>query len=144
VKCLATNAQGEQCDALEHLVIDDYCPAHRKGGREMMRELASLGGQALRRKLEGEAFTADELQPITSLEGAKAALDQIRVAVLTRRITHSEGASASKAVSEWVKTHGATTTATLVNELRLELEAKTNEIEALRGQLASPRLRVTS
>jgi len=101
-----------------------------------MREIAALGGQATKAKLEGRAFQDDELPRITTLEDAKLALDDIRRAILSRRITHSEGASASKAVAEWVKTESAAATGRLVNELRTEMEAKTDEIEALRKQLA--------
>jgi hypothetical protein len=96
-----------------------------------------MGGKATAAKYAGGAFAAGDLKPITTLEDAKLALDEIRVAILTRRITYSEGASASKAVSEWVKTESAAATGRLVGELRAALEAKTEEIETLRKQLSA-------
>ena len=136
MSCLGINAEGQPCNSPDHLVdASGYCPAHRDGGRERMQELASLGGQAQQRKFGGTAFEAGDLKPIASLEDAKTALDEIRVAVLTRRITHSEGSAASKAVAEWVKAESATVTQRLVNELRAELEAKQHAIEELRKQV---------
>ncbi len=64
------------------------------------------------------------------------ALDEIRVAVLTRRITHGEGASAAKTCDSWVKAYSAQLTKSLVNELQAELDAKANEIEELRTELS--------
>lgn len=145
MKCEKMNANGEPCDAPEALVRDGVCLAHRPGGQEHLESIASLGGQALARKLAGSAFEAADLAPLVTLEDAKLALDEIRVAVLTRRVTHTEGASAAKAVSEWVKTEGAATTSRLVNELRVELDARLEEIAELRKQLANKsRLRVAS
>jgi hypothetical protein len=101
-----------------------------------MEAIASKGGQALRAKLAGSAFDASELKPITTLEDAKLALDEVRIAVMTRRITHAEGNAASKSISEWVKTQVATNTDKLVNELTGELKAKTQEIEELNKRIA--------
>jgi hypothetical protein len=123
------------------MVVDGYCPAHRDGGRDVLRERASLGGQATRARFGGAAFEAGELKPINSLEDAKLSLDEIRIAVMTRRLTHAEGNAASKAISEWVKTQAATNTERLVNELTAELKEKTKEIADLRTQLSN-RMRV--
>jgi hypothetical protein len=101
-----------------------------------MEAIASKGGQALRAKLAGSAFEASELKPIATLEDAKLALDEIRIAVMTRRLTHAEGNAAAKAISEWVKTQAATNTDKLVNELTVELKAKTQKIDELTKKVA--------
>ncbi len=143
VKCRGTNAEGEPCGAPDRLVgAEGFCEAHQEGGEARMREMASKGGLATARKHHGEGFCEEDLVEITSLEDAKLALDQIRVAVLTRRITHAEATAASRAVSEWVKTEGARMTKVLVVELTAELDAKAREIDELRAELAKSRLRM--
>lgn len=137
MKCRATNALGEPCGAPERLVgVDGLCEAHQEGGEDRMREMAAKGGEATARKHAGGAFEPGELAPIESLEDAMRALDEIRVAVLTRRITHSEATAASRAVSEWVKAESATMTKALVNDLTAELDARSREIAELRAELA--------
>jgi vacuolar-type H+-ATPase subunit I/STV1 len=101
-----------------------------------MSELGKKGAKVTNQVHQRDGFTDDELPELKTLEDAKRALDQIRRGVLLRRITHSEGSSASKAVSEWVRAHAAQTTEKLVGELHKELEAKEREIEALRRQLS--------
>lgn len=102
-----------------------------------MRAIGLVGGQATKRKHAGAGFAANQVKPITTLEDAKLALDEIRVAILTRRITYAEGASASKAVDLWVRAESVAGTGRLVNELRAELEKKAQEILELRRQLAA-------
>jgi uncharacterized protein involved in exopolysaccharide biosynthesis len=101
-----------------------------------MRDVARLGGEATKAKYAGEAFTAEELSPIATLEDAMRRLDVIQSAVLTRRISHAEGNSAAKVLESWVKASAANLTNALVSELRAELDAKTREIDSLRTQLA--------
>ena len=145
MKCRATNALGEPCGAPERLVgADGLCEAHQEGGEDRMREMASKGGMATAHKHRGGGFAKEDLVEITSLEGAKLALDQIRVAVLTRQITHAEATAATRAVSEWVKTESARMTKSLVTELTTELDAKAHEIAELRAELAkASRMRVS-
>ena len=82
MKCRGTNVQGEPCGAPERLVgADGLCEAHQEGGEDRMREMAAKGGLATARKHRGEGFSEEDLAEITSLEDAKLALDQIRVAV---------------------------------------------------------------
>lgn len=135
--CRHVKDDGVRC-AVHFALKDGLCPAHAPGGAEHMREVSRLGGAASAAKSAGVAFQAEEVTRIETLEDAKAALDTVRVAVLTRRITHAEGNAASKAVSEWVKTEGVAATGRLVTELHRELAAKTEEIDALRRQLATP------
>jgi hypothetical protein len=137
MSCMATNARGEPCQAPDHMTDGSgFCPSHREGSKERLRAAAAKGGEATKAKYAMEAFTAEQLSPIRSLEDAKLALDEIRVAVMTRRLAHAEGNAASKAVAEWIKAEGAATTARLVNELRTELDLRLREIEELRAQLA--------
>ena len=129
---------GEPCGSLSHLVgPSGYCPAHDPGNAERMKEIATRGGHATAAKHASAGFTADELPAIITLEDAKRALDVIRVAVMTRKLTHAEGNAASKSVSEWVKAESAAVTGRIVNELQKDLDAKTEEIAALKLQLAS-------
>jgi hypothetical protein len=139
MKCSATNASGGPCGAPEEWVDEalGLCRVHQPGGHERQVENAMKGGEALKRKHDGGGFAIEDLPPVTTLEDAKLALDAIRVAVLTRRITDREANSASKAVSEWVKAEASAQTQRLVTELKAELERKTGEIEVLRQQLAT-------
>ena len=106
-----------------------------------MREARSRGGLATAQKRQGKPFSGDEIGRLSTLEDAKLALDQIRTAVLLRRITHSEGSAATKAVSEWVRTESTVLTAALVGDLRRELDARTREIDELRTELTQSRMR---
>jgi uncharacterized protein involved in exopolysaccharide biosynthesis len=137
MKCSSMNAQGEPCDAPEHMVIDGACPAHREGGREHLRAIAALGGAATAAKHAAEGFKPDEIADLTDIESAMRALDVIRQAAMTRRLTHTEANAASKAVAEWVKAHGVLQTQRLVGELQRSLDEKAEEIQDLRKQLAT-------
>jgi hypothetical protein len=109
---------------------------------ESMKARSALGGAALAREYQSEGFTAEELPKLVTLDDAMAALDTVRVAVLSRRISHAEANAASKSISEWVKAHGNAATMRIVGELTKELDAKTSEIETLRKQLVAGPLRV--
>src|SRR2546423_346333 len=98
---------------------DGLCPAHRDP--ERMKEISALGGAANKAKLSAPAFEPEQLKPIVTLGDAKLALDEIRVGILTRRITHGEGNAAATAVREWVKAEQATVSKTLTDDLRAEL-----------------------
>jgi hypothetical protein len=138
VKCAGLTPTGEPCDKPAGLVgPDGYCLSHRPGpeGEAKRAAISAAGGRATAARLGGEAFTAGDLPPLVSIEDAKLALDAIRVATLTRRITHSESRAAAGAVKEWIAAETAAQTQRLVNELSRELEAKTEEIKALRKQL---------
>jgi len=136
--CKGFKGSGEPCGSLPHLVgPNGYCPSHDPDNAERMREIATRGGHATAAKHASVGFTADELAPMVTLEDAKRALDVIRVAVMTRKITHAEGNAASKSVSEWVKAEGAAVTGRIVNELQKDLDGKTAEIAALKLQLST-------
>lgn len=126
---------GGPCESPEGLVRGDgYCAAHGPGGGERMRTLGSLGGVAKAAKEAGAAFTAEDLPAMVTLDDAKAALDQIRVAVLTRRISHNEGSSAARAVDSWTRAHMSGAADRLVNELEASLDAKAAEIASLAAE----------
>lgn len=137
-RCAGLNARGERCEKPAALVnADGFCDSHGPNGTERMAELSKLGRATLDAKKAAEAFTVEELGSLVTLEDATHALDVIRVATLTRRITHHEANAASKAVSEWTKSFTASMTARVVNDLQKALDEKTAEIAALRQQLAT-------
>ena len=135
--CIARNADGVPCGSTFGLSADSLCPAHAPGGRERLASIASSGGAATAAKHAGQAFAANEITVLESFEDAKRAFDDVRRAVLTRRITHTEGNAATKAIEGWIKAETAGITRGLVNELRAELDARGREIEQLRGQVTS-------
>ena len=141
MNCLGTNSSGEPC-AAPTVDATGYCPAHRAGGDEHMRELAVKGGKATAAKHESVAFTAEELTPLVTGDDAKLALDEIRVAVMTRRLTHAEGNAASKAVSEWVKAEQSMIAKRLTDEFEAVIAEKDAEIAALTKQLGGRTMRV--
>lgn len=137
--CRGVTTAGVPCNAPPHWVGEDgYCHAHREGGLERQRALSAKGGEANRARILGAGFAHEELPPLVTIEDAKAALDAIRSAILTRKVTHNEGGAAARAVAEWVKATTAQQTERVVNELQRELEAKTSEVAELRKLLARP------
>ena len=140
--CRGTTPEGP-CHAPEALVRGGWCQSHGPGATERMTARGTLGGAATAAAWSSDGFTVEELKPIETLDDAMLALDDIRRAVLCRKVTHNEGNSATRAIGEWVKTHGARLTQALVTELQGELNARTKEIEDLRKQLAkASRLKV--
>lgn len=134
MKCSALKVDGSPCRA--DGVLNGLCFAHQPGGSERLREASRRGGEATKRKLAADGFTADELPALTDIDSAMNALDVIRIAVMTRRLTHAEGNSASKACSEWIKGHSVRQTQRIVDELQKEVDSKAEEIDELRKQLA--------
>lgn len=135
--CRELTAAGEPCQTPDHLVGENgLCVHHDPLRAEQRREAALKGGAANAAKLASPGFNAADLPPITTNAEAKTALDAIRVAILTRQITHAEGGAAARAIDTWLKADAATITHGLVNELRRELDVKAKEIESLRKQLA--------
>lgn len=137
VQCRAMKANGQPCDSLRHLVRENgYCPAHDPENPRQIREAQRLGGEATAAKNRSAPYTLEELPTIETIPDAKRALDEVRRAVMTRRLTHAEGNAASKAVAEWVKAEQARL-GDILGELQAELDQKTQEIDALRKQIAS-------
>lgn len=134
-QCRGTNARGEPCGSF---IVDEdgWCPTHRPGNEEIVREWRAKGGLSTKAKWDATGLDPEEIVDLETLDDAKAALDQVRRAVLQKRLFHSEANACSKAIAEWVKTEAANMTRGLVNDLRDELEAKTKEIEALRQQIS--------
>ena len=133
--CAAFNTRGEPCGITFGLDDAGYCQIHGEGGAERQRAISAKGGEATAKAWAAVGFKPEELPDLVTVEDAMTALDVIRRAAMTRRLTHAESNAASKAVSEWVKAHAALQTQKLVGELQKELDAKTAEIEELRKQL---------
>lgn len=142
--CVGTRTNGKPCGRTFGLDADGLCSVHRPGGREQLRTIQSLGGQAAAAKHRGEPLTLADFPPLTCHEDAKVALDQIRAWIGTDRCTHAEGMVMIRDIEAWLKVDAAQVTKTLLNEVTTALEAKTREIEALRRQLAQPRLSVST
>lgn len=136
--CTKVNARGERCGTAFGLDATGACAVHREGGSERMREVSVKGGQATKAAWAAEGFTLAELPRLTDIESAMAALDTVRQAAMTRRLTHAEANAASKSLAEWIKGHAVLQTQRIVTELQRELDAKGDEIEQLRKQLARP------
>lgn len=139
--CQAVNASGESCDAPDRLVEDGYCHAHRPGGAEFMRDIASLGGRATAAKHSSAGFTDADLQPIRTVEDAQRRLELISNASLTRRITHNECGAASRAIAEWVRAVDVAQTERLSTELHAELARVKAENDSLRAKLSAAGIR---
>lgn len=136
MQCLGSNTRGERCRIPEQFVgPNGYCAAHDAASAGRMRQLASMGGRALRAKHATPGLRPGELPEVTDFDSAKAALNVLARTCVERRITHAECSAASRAVSEWVRTESARMTAAVVTELRTELARREAEIAELRRQL---------
>lgn len=100
VTCQGTNADGEPCRS-PVVGEDGFCPAHRPGGREEMRERARKGAEATARKLRGKALSPDDLPPLTSHEAAETWTDRIGRAAATGTLGANAANAALRAVREW-------------------------------------------
>lgn len=131
LRCQATKDDGTPCEAPETLVDPEtgLCPSHDPENREKVRENARKGGEAAARRLEGKGLSPDELDPLEDHADAKRALDQVRRAVLTGRISDKVAHAATRAVSEWVKAHEGELTARVVDDLEEEVERLQSELE---------------
>src|SRR5579872_245831 len=116
--CQGTKLDGTPCRAPERLVVDGWCPTHRPGGLDRVREAAAKVGAANAARHEANAAKGLEeaaLAPMETIEDAKRELDTSRRAILLRKIPHAEGAAAARTVAEWVKAHAVGQTQKLVN-----------------------------
>lgn len=119
--CRGTNAAGEPCGS-PVVGEDGWCPAHRPGGRERLREIGAEGGRAAH---EGGStptgLDADALPPLAAHGDAKTWLEAIGRAVATGQLGERAAQAAIRAVSEWVKAHEGELTAVVVEELQQEV-----------------------
>jgi hypothetical protein len=135
--CHALTAAGLPCQSPDHMVDDSgYCLQHRADNAAQRAANASLGGNATAKKHASAGFSVSELRPLASLEDAKLSLVDIRDAILTRKVTHTEGRSATGAIEAWIKAEAAALTKNLVNELTAQLAENKKENESLRKQIA--------
>lgn len=134
--CAGMTKAGRPCRAGEFTLLPDgYCSAHspspearaKRAAQQQQAAEASVAYTSRHRP-----FTLAELAALVTLEDAKRGLDQIRMGVLTQRITHAEGNAASKAIGEWVRAHGAQLSEELVTKLRREVATLKAELQTAR------------
>lgn len=135
MSCLGTKADGSPCDS-PVVGADNYCPAHRPGDEAARHDKAMRGGLAHAAKYRGDAFTADELPDLESVDDAKKAFSQVRRAVGCRRITHAEGNAMNKAIEGWLKANEADVTERLTEEFEAAIRDRDHEIAELRQKLS--------
>lgn len=128
MRCQHVKDDGTPCRSPEGFVDEEtgYCHAHGPDADEVMSERGRAGARASNR---GKALDPDELGTLEDHSDAKAALDQIRRAVLTGRISDKVAHAATRAVSEWVKAHEGELTARVVDDLESEVERLQSELE---------------
>ena len=125
-RCKAKNADGNPCRAPEGMVdpITRYCPAHRPGATERLREAGKKGAKVstrLRHKAAG--LSSDDLPPLRSPQDAEAWLERIGRAVATGELVNRDADAATRAVREWLRAHEAGTVTEQVDELRRKVAA---------------------
>ncbi len=135
-RCRAKNAEGKPCRAPEGMVdpITRYCPAHRPGATERLREAGKKGAKASTRLKQKEAgLSSDELPPLDSPQAAATWLEAIGRAVACGRLANRDAVAATKAVREWLRAHEAGAVADQVEELRRKVaELKGGELEVVK------------
>lgn len=102
--CNATKDDGSPCES-PFVGEDGFCPAHRPGGREKLREAAKKGGEVTRKRFKAKALGADELPALTSAQAAETWCDKVGRAVVTGRLSHNQAQAALRAVREWRESH---------------------------------------
>lgn len=133
--CRGTNATGDPCGAPSRFVGDDgWCPPHRPGNREALREAGRKGtaahhGNGARDSPEPEGLDPEALPPLRDHADAKKRLDLIGRAVLTGRIGDKVAHAATRAVREWIRGHEGELTARVVDDLEQEVERLQREVE---------------
>lgn len=100
--CRGTRDDGQPCES-PVVGPDGFCPAHRPGGREKIREAARKGGQAKARKDRAPGVETDGRWKLDSYEAAERWLDVILRAVLAGKVTHAQARSAVRAIEAWMK-----------------------------------------
>ena len=129
-RCRAKNAAGKPCRAPEGMVdpITRYCPAHRPGATERLREAGKKGAEvSTRLKQKATGLSSDELPPLDSPQAAATWLEAIGRAVACGRLANRDAVAATKAVREWLRAHEAGTVTEQVDELRRKVAALGDE-----------------
>ncbi len=134
-RCRGRNARGEPCGAPESFVNPSgWCPAHRPGGRERLREAGRLGAEVskqVRRKWKG--LRPGELGPLRTPQDAERWLRIIGQAVTEGRLRNRDADAGTRAVREWLRAHEAGVVTDRVEELRRKLsELKGDKLEVLK------------
>ncbi len=136
-RCRAKNAEGKPCRAPEGMVDSTtrYCPAHRPGATERLREAGKKGAKvSTRLKQKATGLSSDELPPLDSPQAAATWLEAIGRAVACGRLANRDAIAATKAVREWLRAHEAGTVTEQVTELRQKVEElkKGNQLEVVK------------
>ena len=129
-KCAGTNASGDPC---KNPVVGaaGYCAAHGPGGLARMRELG-LRGAIQSRKPGG--LDPSLLGALDTHADALRWLREIGRAVVSGALPHQPARVGIQAVEAWVQTEAERLTATLVQELKAE-------VDELKRELRGPALR---
>lgn len=98
--CKGETDAGEPCES-PFVGDDGYCPAHRPGGREKLREAGRKGGQAMAQRLSAAGLDPDDLPPLTSHDAAETWTDVVGRAAATGKLSSSAANAALRAVSIW-------------------------------------------
>lgn len=129
--CSGTTAKGEPCRAPEALVdpFSKYCPVHTPGAAERLREIGKRGGEASAKRFKAAGLSSIELGELQTIEDAQRWFRLIAQAVGERKLTHSEGASMTRAVEAWSKSEDVRLRS---QDLR-ELQMKVRELQGKRA-----------
>lgn len=133
MKCRGTRKDDQPCES-EFVDETGYCPAHREDSTEM-RERQRKGGAATSAKIR---FVLDELPwPISNHADAEKWLSSIARGVLAGTVDRRDANAATKALSEWVKTHAGKLQAVDLEELRKAVRQITRFISENRSALGA-------
>lgn len=122
-RCQATTASGAPCRAPSALVdpSQGLCPAHQPGASERLAEAGRKGAETTARKLRGDGLHPEELGALETVEDAQRWLKRIAQAVGQRQLTHSEGASMTRAVEAWIRSEDTRLRAVDLRELQNQI-----------------------
>lgn len=107
-RCKGTRDDGSPCEAPESFIGEDgWCPSHRPGASEKLREWASKGGRASAEKRKRDGLSEADLPPLESPQDAETWLEVVARAVATGRLSHHEGKAVARLVREWLRANEA-------------------------------------
>ena len=127
-KCGGTNAEGAPCGS-PIVGADGFCAAHRPGGGERMKRLATQGALASRKG----GLDPDDLPRLDGPQTAALWLDRVGRAVATGKLGHREATAVVRAVEAFLRAHDAGAVTADIQRLRAALEewSKTGDNRAL-------------
>jgi len=87
----------------------------------MLREAGRRGGKTTAKRFKSPGLPAEELGPLDTVEDAQRWLKRIAQAVGERRLTHSEGATMTRAVKAWIQSEDTRLRASDLQELQEQI-----------------------